>query len=234
MNIIELDWDSHFFGYKVGKIVTDQILTQDQLIRIKTEAKNKNIKLIHLFSEKSNEIIENHGTQLVDTKVTYVKEIEENEKLIHTNLIESYSKSFIDADMIALAIESGMYSRYKNDLKIRYEKFEELYITWLKNSIDGNIADYVFVYRIKKKNVGFITLGKKNERASIGLIAVDKNARGKGIGKELIKYAINISLQNSFDKIEVVTQENNKPACTLYEKMNFKIEKKEVVYHLWM
>ena len=79
-----------------------------------------------------------------------------------------------------------------------------------------------------------ITIGKKNSKGAIGLIAVNKEYRGLNIGKQLIQNAINYFNSISVTKLEVVTQGKNKQACLFYEKCNFKIKKIEYVFHFWL
>jgi dTDP-4-amino-4,6-dideoxy-D-galactose acyltransferase len=145
---------------------------------------------------------------------------------------ESYSENYPNKKLIDLAIESGIYSRFNVDPKIGRKKFEELYTRWIIKSVSKEIADDVLVYKIGGEIAGFVTVGQKNGRADIGIIAVDKSYRGKGIGKTLMKTAENFY----FDKlklIQVVTQGHNLPAIKLYEGCEFKIEKVEFLYHLW-
>lgn len=93
-----------------------------------------------------------------------------------------------------------------------------------------------FKVLIAKENddlAGMITLGEKDGRGDIGLLAIDSKYRGKGIGMSLINAA-----ENEFKKIfkegQVVTQQDNQAACSLYEKSGYEIEKVESIYHIWL
>ena len=222
-----LQWDSDFFNLKVAKIKCDALLNDNCFEKLY----NKNVKLAYYSSkikltETSNEY---YNLDLVDEKITFLKEIEKSSLISKT---ESYLEKYPDKKLIALAIESGIYSRFNVDPKIGRNKFEELYTKWIVKSVAKEIADDVLVYKIKGKIAGFVTARQKNGRADIGIIAVDKSYRGKGIGKTLMKTAENFYF-NKLKLIQVVTQGNNLPAIKLYESCGYKQEKTEYFYHLW-
>lgn len=222
-----LQWDSVFFNFKVAKINND-VLLNDLLLK---KMNDGNVKLAYYSSrnkltETSNEY---YNIDLVDEKITFLKEIEKSFLISKT---ESYPEKYPDKQLINLAIESGIYSRFNVDLKIGRKKFEELYTQWIVKSVSKEIADDVLVYKIDEEIAGFVTVGQKNERANIGIIAVDKSYRGKGIGKTLMKTAENFYF-NKLKLIQVVTQGDNLPAIKLYESCGYKHEKTEYFYHLW-
>ena len=84
------------------------------------------------------------------------------------------------------------------------------------------------------KILGFITIGELNKQTSeIGLIAVSKDARGKGLARELINSAIIESINRGYESIEVVTQKGNTPAINLYLNTDFRKKKNINIYHYW-
>ena len=96
------------------------------------------------------------------------------------------------------------------------------------------ICDSVLIYKKEKKIVGFITLKRLESRVDIGLIAVDHNYRGKGIGQILMKSAEKWALERQINTIQVVTQIVNVPACLFYKKNKYKIKNIEYIYHFWL
>jgi dTDP-4-amino-4,6-dideoxy-D-galactose acyltransferase len=180
-----------------------------------------------ILTETPNEY---YDVSLVDKKVTFLKKIEKSPL---TGKTESYLGKYPDKQLINLAIKSGIYSRFNVDPKIGRKKFEELYTQWIVRSVSKEIADDVLVYKIEGEIAGFVTIGQKNGRADIGIIAVDKDYREKGIGKTLMKNAENFYF-NKLKVIQVVTQGANIPAIKLYESCGYKIGKVELLYHLWI
>lgn len=222
-----LQWDSDFFNFKVAKIKNNILLEEDFLKKLS----NENVQLAYYSSKTkltktSNEY---YNIDLVDEKVTFLKEIEKSSLI---SKAESYLEKYPDKKLINLAIESGIYSRFNVDPKIGRKKFEELYTRWIVKSVSKEIADDVLVYKIEGEITGFVTVGQKNERADIGIIAVDKSYRGKGIGKTLMKAAENF-YSDKLKLIQVVTQGGNFPAIKLYLSCGYKPEKTEYFYHLW-
>jgi ribosomal protein S18 acetylase RimI-like enzyme len=64
----------------------------------------------------------------------------------------------------------------------------------------------------KKKILGFMLITDANVfvPAQLHLIAVEKEDRGKGIGKQLIQYAIDYTIENNWEKLKLSTRPWNK------------------------
>ncbi len=225
-----LEWDSSFFGYKVGKINRNNISTPD-LSKILNEMTELKYKLVYYSSQ--TELIDYNlfNCKSVDIKVTFLKDIINP---IKTDFIETYSEFVPTDELINLAIESGIYSRFNLDENIGRNKYEELYTLWMINSANKKIAKDILIYKHKNIIAGMVTLGEKNKRADIGIIAVNKDFRGVGIGKSLMFASEYWAKENNYDKIQVVTQFENKPACKLYESCGYTLGKKEYFYHFWL
>jgi dTDP-4-amino-4,6-dideoxy-D-galactose acyltransferase len=91
----------------------------------------------------------------------------------------------------------------------------------------------VYIAYVNNNVAGFITVGRKNHRADIGLIAVNKEFRGRKIGLSLIEKASQYAFLEGFEEIQVITQGENIPAMKLYSKSGFTIEETTFVYHAW-
>lgn len=135
--------------------------------------------------------------------------------------------------MINLAIQSGVFSRFNIDKMIGRDKFEELYRIWIIKSVNREIANEVIVYNHNDDIAGYLTIGEKNNRADLGMGAVDSKYRGKGIGRILFENAEKYAFDQGYEDIQIVTQGDNIPACKLYEKLGYSIESKEYFYHIW-
>ena len=66
----------------------------------------------------------------------------------------------------------------------------------------------------------------------IDLIAVSKNERGKGIGKEMLNFLVISKKYKYIDFILVGTQLKNIQSINFYERSNFLIQKCNYVFHL--
>jgi dTDP-4-amino-4,6-dideoxy-D-galactose acyltransferase len=108
-------------------------------------------------------------------------------------------------------------SRYYHDPVIPKDKANTIYKEWVKNTLLGKFGDMTLVWE-EKKVLGLITLDKKGQ---IPLVGVSKDARGKGIGRELIESALNKFGDWGIKKIIVETQMTNIPALSLYQSCGF-------------
>lgn len=231
-----LTWDSDFFGIKVAKI-NQATLQQEDLAKLLSQMKNEKIDLIYwptAKEQKSVPILQRYSGALVDQKVTFVIPLQESASSSATkSIVEVYTESMPFNDLESLAVQSGSFSRFSIDKHISNEKFEELYKIWIKRSLQKEIAEQVLVIREERQVVGMITVTKKNKRGEIGLLAVDKNSRGKKYGQLLIKAAQKWFIQQGITTGQVVTQGMNYPACALYQKCGYGLEKTEYYYHFW-
>jgi len=235
INTLEfLDWDSHFFGYRVAKISLDAngigVLAQ-----IFEQLTSDKFRLAYIFvspvENEINERILNNGGELIDQKTTFIKTTEEHISFDHR--IDEFIETRMDENLKELVLQSGEFSRFRLDRRFISNEYERLYVEWLRKSLNKTIAFKTFVAREKTEIAGLITLGKKKECADIGLVAVDEKYRGRGIGRDLIRFADNAAFTMGFKQIQVVTQKKNWGACRLYEKCGFKMNNVINVYHYW-
>jgi dTDP-4-amino-4,6-dideoxy-D-galactose acyltransferase len=225
MEIITQDWDSAFFGYKVGKLeIKDNALIDAAFIKASKH------KLIYLFSKhpisKSQYI--DIPNKVADIKLILEKK-EINNQTIDSNL--QWIPQLSDR-LLNLAFQSGEYSRFKLDDQFKHKEFERMYTTWVTKAIENKDGKVLGYYR-DNLLVGFITLSKKNQSADIGLIAVDQEYRGKGIGKKLLEAADAFAVEKGLDKVLVNTQQANQSALNFYLNNCYKIIEKTYIYHIW-
>ena len=228
MEIIQLKWDTDFFGYKVGKLLlNDNNLDENLLI-------NNDFKLIYLFSNEplSEALVKKHNLFLSDEKIDLITNVSnltdnkfENENLVELNIL--------DDNLLDLTFQSGHFSRFKIDSNFKNNEFETLYTAWIEQSISHENADKVIGFSINNKVVGFITFVLKNNMFDIGLIAVNEQHRSLKIGKQLLAYVFNYSLSKKVDFVTVTTQNKNQGALNFYLKNGFSINKTTYIYHLW-
>lgn len=234
-----LEWDSNFFGYKVGLINNNFNSPIKGLEKILNKAKINQYKLIYLKNGKSisflNLNLKDYKILLADTKVTYSQVVDRN---LLTNIspqVKVYSESFPNDELISLALQSGVHSRFAIDPNFKNQEFETLYKLWIEKSVTKEIAKEVWVSSNEEGLItGFITLGLKNGVPDIGLLAVDTKERGRSIGKTLIQTALTRVAEWGSKKIQVVTQKDNLNACQFYERRGFSVEKIEYIYHIWL
>lgn len=239
-NFRHLKWDSDFLGFNVAAIEVSNV--DKNFEDILHNLKDANYKLIYTFSENQLEFTDNHLNFFniipIDIKLTYqvpVKKIINNKNIFKnsTNII-SYLFNPLSSDLLNLTYQSGLYSRFKRDINFDSNVFFKLYKLWIDKSIRREFADEVFVFIDNMKILGFVSVAIKNNFGYIGLIAVDENARGKNIGRNLIEEAANFLNDSNIDELFVSTQYINKGACNFYSKIGFNLFKKQYIYHIWL
>lgn len=226
--IKKLVWDSELFGYPVGQI---QILKADPDIISATINNSNKFKLVYVITPQKIEF-EIPELKLVDIKTRLSKKVKNNQTYSLQNIHEYDGEE--DSQLNRLALQSGVFSRFKVDSNFTHNEFEKLYLRWILDSINKIIADKVIVYKQPGGHcVGFVTIKFKNDFSEIGLIAVDEQSRGKGIAKSLLTFIDGLTINAGCNRIEVVTQLENLPAINLYEQAGYEIISKKYIYHLW-
>lgn len=228
-----LDWDSDFFKMRIASVSMNswnEVFLNESIQQFKKEE----VRLIYLFLRNgvtlSDSYISKYKFNLVDRKRTYIlKKIQDNELLPNIVIYTGDASALYD-----LALQAGVDSRYRVDPDFPNEDFERLYKAWIDNSLTGVMADYVLTYRMPSGKLGgFITLKKRSESLSIGLVATDISCRRMGIGKALMNAAKHYAYVNRLG-LEVTTQADNVPACSFYEDNGFVMQSQTTVYHIWL
>lgn len=231
-----LTWDSNAFGYSVAAITLSSA-SSELLSNVLQEMKDENIRLAYWFIQP-NDILSsqtaaaNNGT-LIDEKMTYMMNLPTDVPKISSEIKSSLFSETTDS-LLTLILQSGICSRFHTDQHFKHGEYKILYKEWLRKSLNAEKADEVFTYIVDNKEVGIITLEKKEKKSIIGLLAVDSSYRNMHIGSKLMFAAMSKAKEWECTTIEVVTQKANKAACAFYEKIGFTVKKQENIYHFWL
>lgn len=238
-NYLKLEWDTAFFGFNVARISSIDMDARG-LTSIIQELKSEAYRMVYwsVPSEQQDlaRIALEHGGFLADEKVTFVKELSGKGLALPQSPYTAipYPDDSPDTELVKLALQSGEYSRFRLDPLFPDELFEKLYTCWITRSVRKEIAWEVLVVKDAAKILGLITLGTKGSRGDIGLVAVSEHARGKGIGKLLVRDADEHFAGKGLSLSQVVTQRVNTGACRLYESCGYHVEKIENIFHFWL
>ncbi|MDA3780393.1 MAG: GNAT family N-acetyltransferase [Bacteroidales bacterium] len=223
-----LPWESDFFSLRIGKVKGDKINISDLVIQKKDENYDILFVLMDEYNEEIHNLILSNDGILADKKVTFSKKIDQIRAFPED--IYSYTGE-VNNVLKELSILSGHMSRFNLDKRLNF-RFKEMYVEWIINSLNGKLADVVFVYEVNNIIAGFVTVRKQLNVGQIGLISVDSKFQGKGIGTSLIKASEFWLNQNKCLSHEVVTQLDNSAACNLYKKNGFIVKNIKYLYHL--
>lgn len=100
-------------------------------------------------------------------------------------------------------------------------------------------AKEIFIAKIQDKITGYITFNIKEKnnpsmryrkQLQIEAICVDEQARGKGIGTQLLKHVKQYGKENDCTDIYLTVNEENESAIRIYEEFGFKV--KSIAYSM--
>lgn len=211
-----LEWDSNFFGCKIGKL--------DYTGLRKDSFKFEDIKsfdLVYIFSDEKLDY-----NKLFDVKIKFQKLTEK--KNFPNKITEFDSSKHSYEELLDLAYLSGHDSRFLKDPFFGEKAFKNLYKAWIDKSIEDHKTK-ILIYFDQNRIIGFVTYKKDIDNAVIELIAVSENTQGKGIGFKLIS-AVEANL-NPSTNLFVSTQETNNIAMEFYVRNGFRIFDKKYIYH---
>jgi dTDP-4-amino-4,6-dideoxy-D-galactose acyltransferase len=214
-------FDSEILGFPCAKIerLVNGKLTVEELIR---DLKMNKIEyaVIRILGKDyvTAQLLESNGFRLVDSLVEMNVSLE-NLKIEKVNNIRIANAN--DSKSIQ-KISSNSFddTRFFHEEVISTKKAKKIYAEWAKNSLLGKVADKVIVWEENGNIEGFATIQKSGH---IPIIAVSKNAQGKGVGKSLCRQALNICKEFGAKNAAIETQSNNIAALRAYMASGFKI-----------
>lgn len=236
-----LQWDSEFFGFGIGKIDLAGAVELGST-EIERQMQHQDIRLLYIFHQQdqspvplhSKDFTQHTGATLVDRKVVFAKALEEEKEKTTTPGISRIGNHQPTPQLYSLALQSGVYSRFRLDKNFPPGSFGRMYKMWLEKSLSGELADEVLIAGSDPQTTpGMATLSLKNDTATIGLIAVDEKARGQKTGHKLMTAARQIAAQAGKTQITVATQLDNHAACAFYKQLGYEVKEIWQVYHLW-
>jgi len=240
MGLVEyLDWDSNFFGFKIGRMRIENNPIQPKILdKAIDEARAQDIKCLYVELPFSIPEVLAYCSEsrfvLVDLKTTLGKKLDnETRRIISKNITYKLENKFYPY-LKKIVKQVSITSRYSYDLKFGTDKSCLLYKEWLRKSFYEKYCDDFIVYVKDNKPAGFITIKTKDKHPYIDLLGVSNEQREKGIGKCLINDAERKLSRAGYNALKVVTQGHNISALRTYQSMNFKIESINIYYHKWI
>ena len=231
MEIRALQWDSDFFGLRIGR--ADIFTTEDALSLASqyNELKHQ-FDLLYVF-DPNNVGFEANGARLVDEKILYSKPCEPRKQYPE---ISFYQAAQPNEDLYRLALVSGRYSRFKFDERFPKGSYERLYTRWIENACSKEgISKQILIFQDSQNAIkGMITVEHSGELGHIGLVAVDPDTQHQGVGSVIMSTLDGYLYQQGVKILEVPTQKSNTNACRWYEKNGFVKKSVTPIYHWWL
>jgi len=234
-----LEWDSQFFGRKIGR-ANGHRLDPQQMATIEQWCADNAVECLYFLADSDHpetlRLAGNHGFRLVDIRVTLQCRVADWQTLPVNNHLESMSVRQAVANDIAvlqsIARISHTDARFYADGCFPPESCADLYALWIKRSCEG-YADYVAVADQNGRPAGYCSCHRHGTRGQIGLVGVDEQARGQGLGRHLIHQAMRWFAEQPVEVVDVVTQGRNAAALRLYQRCGFLVQSVQIWYHRW-
>lgn len=224
--IERLSWDSDFFELNVGQLLTEE---ENYDLDAHPEFDLIYVKSRHPLQVKSELFEQSFGEE----KLFFAKKPEKREPEENSGPAFYDDQKLQEDQLVALGLQSGEFSRYKLDPRIKESYFKKLYELWVLNSLNKTFATEVIIYTVEGRAAGFFSFKVDQNIIKAGLSAVDAGYRGKGIGKKMLLLLENYAMKHDVAEIIIPTQAANTGACAFYTKLGYTVQKKEFICHYW-
>jgi dTDP-4-amino-4,6-dideoxy-D-galactose acyltransferase len=233
-----LSWDSDLFQLRIGRLKPAR-LTRETLCAAEHWCHRERIDCLYFLAELDDfptlTVAEEHDFRLVDVRATLEARLRDRTEAPAPGA-PSLVRRFREEDIPALrelARVSHRDSRFYFDPRFPDELCGRLYETWIDKSCRG-WADAVFVADLGTGPVGYATARRVSDTAGdLGLMAVDAQAQGRGLGRQLAAAVLDWGRRERLDTVHVVTQGRNCPAMRMYAHSGFLPRTLQLWYHRW-
>ncbi len=241
--IKELKWDSDFFGYKIGSCQGNQI-EEEGSDKFEVEFRSNRFDCVYVFcgpettlqftgSGYKNVLPMDGHTEyaLSEPKIATVP-TGNNSSCKCTIVKEKEGEETCTFQQIrALSEELALVSRFYADPAFR-PKAREMYGIWMDKILkDPN--GLVVMGMVNSTLAGVIASQMKGDLGVIELVKTKRGFEDMGVGSSMLRYTIASLFEKGAKKISVKTQEYNRPARHLYEKLGFVCGDSTKIYHWW-
>ena len=215
-------WDGDWWGLRVGQAT--------HLDGISEWAAENTVGLIYLLVDTVAEAqaAEERGFRLMDCRLT----LDRPTAVCGSGARLAKAEDLAPVKEIARTAFQGL-TRFYNDPRLDEGRCDELYGEWARSQCAGG-AEIVLVCDRDEKVAGFVSVNRSSEEeASISLIAVHAEMKGRGVGADLVSSAVNWARGQGSKRMTVVTQGGNVSAQRLFQRAGFRTSRVQYWMHRW-
>ena len=238
---IFLEWDTDFFGYRIGRVLGDQ-LDMKKIESIYAWSENNAIECLYFLANADDpdtiRQAEEHGFKLVEVRLNMERSLKNWDPSTRSKASQDVHIRSIKPEDIPILQEiaknSYVDSRFYFDKCFSEEKWQSYYATWVKKSCSGG-ADLVLIAENDDEVVGYIT-GNITDHQTEGiyeLTGVKPSARRAGVGQELFRSGLDWYKENGVDYVWLATQGRNIPTQRMIQRNGFITKSCQLYYHKW-
>ena len=225
MTIQKLEWDSEFFGRRIGRLQMDCL--GNELPEFPSE-----LDLIYVETACENDCCapQSHPTWFdAGRKLTFTADTHDGQTA--PSIIQLTTQS---PELQKLAWLSGHQSRYRLDPNFTKEEYRRLYTRWIDACLEGQWDATILGIERHGELAGFVTVESLTDHARIGLIAVHSDHQGQGLSSHLIRAAKISAKEKGHSELRVSTQHTNHAAIYAYLNGGFRSLSSIQHYHWWV
>ena len=216
-----LNWDSDFFGRKIGVLAVDlasAASVESDLAAATAAGFSYLICRPPVDEARIVRTLERAGFYLTDVGVTWSSAIDRY--LGKAAPVVADARLAVTSDVPRLSAEAMMLfrnSRFYHDPFFSAGEADRLHAAWLANSVSGQAADAVWII----PDSGFVTCKLRESVGEVALIGVWESSRGRGAGRALMTAAIAWFASRGVRTVHVKTQVKNLRAMNFYHRLGF-------------
>lgn len=243
MRIQRLDWDTDFFGYPVGRLWDCDGAASSGCIQQCVRDSGCHV-VYACFQALRPDLAEHYVLTQVELRLWLARWLEAaidqaTSELSFSGQCDAGSVLInrhhgpADNELRMLALQAGWSSRFALDSRFGRTSYESLYTRWIERSCALEIADAVLTATLGQSRVGLVTGQLGAPIAGIGLLSVETESRGVGVGRRLLECFASLAIEAGCLGLSVVTQAENVSALRLYSRVGFEEVRRRHWYHIW-
>ena len=220
-SLVLIAWDTDFFGKRIARLYYPRAFTD--VNEFDSECARQRYEWVHACINNDDEgnaaKLRELGFELADLKLTMTCHVtSQHRNITHSNNIRRSNEADI-AELLSICHGSfNATSRYNWKNMLSQEQIARFYDLWLENGVRGKHDDFCFHYEEDGHILGYSTLKHNENELVIGMTAVHKNARGKGVADRLMEYILSYADKQGFHTISTVILGKNNPILHLHNK----------------
>jgi ribosomal protein S18 acetylase RimI-like enzyme len=241
--IKQLAWDTEFFGIPIAKTLSLH-LQPPEVDLVVRQCEASGVKCLYCEVDPDElatvAYVQQLRFQFVEFRLVLAHDLRERSAGRRTSAGVNAAGVLLDdcpgpqdqVELARIADAISPMSRFAVDSGFGPEASRRLYARWLQNSLaDPTVR--IIVARREGHVAGFVTIQPHGEIMHLVLLGVAPEARGQGIGVQLVEAAVAAAVTYGSTRLDVVTQGRNVGAVRTYERAGFHVAKGSYYFHKW-
>ncbi len=228
----ELEWDSSFFGFPIGRVVEG--IAPVQIEAATREADERALRCTYLLLDADDHVLldsaQRNGFLVRDVRVELERPVEGHPASLKGLRLGSPDDL---ARLAPIARERFVGTRFHVDEGFPAERSAELYVRWLHRGLTAEGGWRALVTADGSGGFVVCELDSGSGVGAVGLIGVSVDAAGIGVGTALLAGAGAIFGEAALQMAHVATQGHNVAAQRLYQASGYRTARTQIWLHRW-